>query len=322
MFSEDSYIKLKINGLLDLEVLEKEYQISKQDIIKFHNQHCEIGDILPLHLPKYVPFLFLPKKNFEDRNLEFVKTSDLKYPIGISQKKYGVIIKYLHSNTQIHFEVDIKRDGYLVEIKKGKNFINNTEVENTIEKLFEKAEQAIYPIKIAVDNKGFFFKIENEQEIQDRWEKEYSSKLKEYYVGEIAEDILKKMDITFRNMKSRQSYLSQNSFYKLFFLPVYQLYSGYSKDDSFSFYFAKIQSDINFNVKYTLEKEYTRGNKIALRISGNEADNYWIKKEEKGCLDWLYKFHRDTHDLFSVTGSVSTFERGKEIKIEVQIFEI
>lgn len=322
MVSEDSFIKLKINGLLDLEALSKEYQISKEEIIKFHNQYCEIGEILPLHLPKYVPFLYLPKRNYENRNSEFVKTSDLQYPVGISQKKYGVVIKYLHSNTQIHFEVDVKRDGHLVEINKGKNYINNAEVDNIIEKLFEKAEQAIYPLKISVDEKGGFSKIENENEIKERWEKEYFPKLKEYYVGETAEEILKKMDSTFRNLKSKQVYFSQSIFYKLFFLPVYQSYFNYSKDGSVGFYFANLQSNIAFNVKYTLEKEYTRGNKIALRISGNEVDNEWKQKAEKGSMDWLYKFQKDTHDLFSITGSVSTFDRGKELKIEVQIFEI
>jgi len=322
MVSEDSFIKLKINGLLDLEALSKEYQISKEEIIKFHNQYCEIGEILPLHLPKYVPFLYLPKRNYENRNSEFVKTSDLQYPVGISQKKYGVVIKYLHSNTQIHFEVDVKRDGHLVEINKGKNYINNAEVDNIIEKLFEKAEQAIYPLKITVDKKGGFSKIENENEIKERWEKDYFPKLKEYYVGETAEEILKKMDLAFRNLKSKQAYFSQSVFYKIFFLPVYQMYSGYSKNENFDFYFANIQSDIVFNLKYALNKEYTRGGKIALRISGNETNNTLNEKPEKRSVDWLYKFQKDTHDLFSIEGFVSTFQKGKELKIEVQIFEI
>jgi len=322
MVSEDSYIKLKINGLLDLEALSKEYQLAKEEIIKFHNQYCEIGEILPLHLPKYVPFLYLPKKNFENRNSEFVKTNDLQYPIGISEKKYGVVIKYLHKNSQIHFEVDVKRNGYWVEINKGKNYINNTEVENIIEKLFEKSEQAIYPLKITVDKKGSFSKIENEEEIQERWEQEYLPNLKEYYVGEVAEEIINNMDQTFRNLKSKQIYFSQSVFYKLFFLPVYQMYSGYSKEDVFSFHFANIQNDIAYDVKYTLDKEYTRGNKIALRISGQEKDNFLIEKSEKGSVDWLYRFQKDSHELFSVTGLVSTFDTGKELKIEVQIFEI
>ncbi|UQB69207.1 hypothetical protein [Epilithonimonas zeae] len=322
MVSEDSYIKLKINGLLDLGALSKEYQISKKEIINFHNQYCGIGEILPLHLPKYVPFLYFPRKNFEDRNLEFVKTNDLQYPVDISQKKYGVAIKYLHNNTKIHFEVDVKKDGLLVEMNKGKNYINNAEVDNIIEKLFEKAEQAIYPLKITVDKTGSFSKIENEAEIQERWEKDYFPKLKEYYVGETAEEILKKMDLTFRNLKSKQTYFSQSIFFKLFFLPVYQSYFNYSKDGSFYFYFANIQSNIAFNVKYTLDKKYTRGNKIALRIVGNEGDHEWVKKEQKGSVNWLYKFHKDTHDLFSITGSVSTFDKGKELKTEVQIFEI
>lgn len=322
MVSEDSYIKLKINGLLDLETLSKEYQISKEEIIKFHNQHCEIGEILPLYLPKYVPFLYLPKRNYENRNSEFVKSNTLQNPIRKSVKKYGVVIKYLHSSTQIHFEVDVKRDGNLVEIIKGKNYINNAEVDNIIEKLFEKAEQTIYPLKITVDKKGGFSKIENEKEIQERWEKEYFPKLKEYYVGETAEEILKSMDLTFRNLKSKQSYFSQSVFYKIFFLPVYQTYSGYSKNENFGFYFSNIQSDIVFEVKYTLNKEYTRGGKVALRISGNEINNTLNEKSEKGSVDWLYKFQKDTHELFSIEGFVSIFQKGKELRIEGQIFEI
>ena len=53
----------------------------------------------------------------------------------------------------------------MVEINKGKNYINNAEVDNIIEKLFEKAEQAIYPLKITVDEKGGFSKIENKNTI-------------------------------------------------------------------------------------------------------------------------------------------------------------
>ena len=322
MVSEDRYIKLKINGILDLEVLSKEYQIDKEEMVKFHNQHCKVGEILPLYLPKYVPFLYLPKEIVENRNLDFVKTSALKYPALPSAKKYGVIIKYLHSNTQIHFEVDVKRNGYWVEIIKGKNYINNTEVENIIEKLFEKAERAIYPLQIAVNKDGSFSKIENESEIQERWKKEYFPEMKAYYVGETAEKLLKHVDQTFKNLKSKQNYYAQSTFYKLFFLPVYQTYSSYSKIEFFSFYFSNIQRDVIYNVKYTLDKEYTRGSKIALRISGEEDEDLMRRESGKGSADWLYKFQKDTHDLFSITGSVSTFDNGKELVVEVQMFEI
>ncbi|MCD9856807.1 hypothetical protein LUD75_18935 [Epilithonimonas sp. JDS] len=322
MIAEDKYIKLKVNGLLDLEKLSIEYQIPKNELIAFHNNYCEISELLPLNLPKYVPFIYIPKNNFESRNVKLIQSNTLKYPINKSQKEYGVVLTYLHSDTKIHYEVITNREDSAVEIHKKKSFVNNKEVEKIIEKLYEKVAGAIYPLKVSVNSNGGFSKIENEKEIAERWKRDISPELKEYYVGKTAEEILAKLDRTFENLNSKKDFLSRSIFHQLYFLPVFQTYSGYTKSGVLNLYFAKIQKYISYDIRYFLSKEYTRGTKIALQITGKEQNDPSHNNGEPGNVDLLYKFHKDTNELFSIAGTVSTFNKGKELKIEFEMFEI
>lgn len=322
MTSEVEYIKLKVDGLLDLDMLANEYHIPKHTLIDFHNKHCEISEILPLFLPKYVPFVYLPKSNFESRNTLLIPNSTLTYPVGKSEKNYGVVIKYLHSDVQMHFEVHIKKENNIVEINKKKTFVNNKEIENLIEKLYETSQQAIYPLRVAMRSNGSFSEIVNQEEISERWRNSYLPKLKEYYVSPTAEEILSRMNEIFKNINQNKDFFYQSVFYKLFFHPVYQSYSGFTKSGHLQFYFANIQRYISYEIDYYLNREYTRGTKIALQIKGNETGNIPTDDQNKGKIDFLYKFRKDTNELFSITGSASTFDNGKELKIEFQLFEI
>lgn len=322
MVSEDKYIKVNINGLLDLEKLSQEYQISKKELVHFHNSYCEISELLPLDLPKYVPFIYLPKNNFETKKSQLLQTNILKYPLGKSEKNYAVVLKYLYADKQIHFEVNVKKDENIIEINKRKSYINNQEIDNIIEKLYETAEQAIYPLKVSATNNGSLSKIENEKEIYERWQKKYFPKLKEYYVSQTADEILEKMNLIFKDLNSKRNFLSNSFLYKLFFLPVYQTYPNYTKESETSFYFANIQKPIFYDIQFFLNREYTRGTKIALQINGKERKDPIKEREKVGTVDLLYKFQKDTQELFSITGSVSTFDKEKELKIEFQIFEI
>lgn len=65
MISEDKYIKVNVNGLLLLEMLSLEYQMPKNELIAFHNNYCDVSELMPLNLPKYVPFIYVPRNNFE-----------------------------------------------------------------------------------------------------------------------------------------------------------------------------------------------------------------------------------------------------------------
>lgn len=322
MISKDNYVKLDVEGLLDLEKLSVEYNIPKDELIQFHNNNCGISELLPLNMTKYVPFIYIPKINFESKKSRLIPNTTLKYPLNKSEKNYGVIIKYIHSNLQIHFEVNVKREGTLIVIDKKKTFINNSEVENMIEKLYQEAEKAIYPLKISVADNGSFSKIENNKEILERWEKEISPELKEYYVGETAEKIFKKMDSVFKDLNYLKHFFMQSVFYKIFFLPVYNSYSDFKKESSIEFYFGSLQKYISYDIQYILNREFTRGTKIALQMAGKEQNDPFFDKTEKGNVEMMFKFQKDTHELFSVTGFARTYDGGKELKIEFQLFDI
>lgn len=321
MISNDHFIKVNVEGLLDLEVISREYQIPKHELIQFHNSNCEISELLPLHIPKYVPFIYVPKVNFETKSSRALPNSTLKYPLDRTEKKYGVVIKYLHSDLQIHFEVQISREGALVEINKKKSYVNNKEIVNIIEKIFEAAEGTLYPLKISLNTNGTLSKIENERSVNEKWQNEVLPKLKEYYVGETSEAILSRLDLVFKNLNSKKDFFLQSVFYKLVFFPIYQTYAGYKKEGEMDFYFANIHENISYKIQYELKKEVTRGDKIALQVFGEEQTDPF-KKNKLGTIDMLYKLDKNSHEIFSVTGFASTFVKEKELKVEFQVFYI
>jgi hypothetical protein len=53
------------------------------------------------------------------------------------------------------------------------------------------------------------------------------------------------------------------------------------------------------------QRIYKRG-QIA-KITGSEEENLFNKNNPKGQIDLLYKLHKETKEIFSITGYCSTF---------------
>lgn len=87
-------------------------------------------------------------------------------------------------------------------------------------------------------------------------------------------------------------------------------------------YFSSLGYEINYDVEFSLVSEYTISDKIALKIEGREKEDFLNKNSEKGKIELLYKFRKDSHEIFSVTGNITTFERKQEYSIEFQIYEL
>ncbi|MFC6269812.1 hypothetical protein [Frigoriflavimonas asaccharolytica] len=323
MTNEDNnYIKLKIEGIFKLKKVASEFNITSDDLVAFHNQFCDISELLPLNMPKHVEHVYLPAQNFKDRDVKLLKSTKLALPTVVSEKTYGVMLNFLPKDLKMHYKIKVKKENGFLEISKEKTYINNKEIEQTIEQLFEKAEQVLYPIQIATDEKGAIFKIINNEGIANHWEKDCKPMLVEYYKSETADNIIGKLDKSFKNLSSKKDLLERNLFYKLFFLPVYTNYPDFFKKDFLKIYFSGIKNVVNYTVEYSLEKEFTRGQKIALRISGKEEGNIFNKNSEKGEIDLLYKFHKESNAIFSITGFATAVENGIPHKIDFQLYEL
>lgn len=169
---EPEYIKLKIEGILNLQKTAEDHNLTSAELIAFHNQHCKLQELLPLSLPKHVDYIYLPPNNFLERDLKLLKSTILQIPEIKSEKTYGVVLNFLPKKLSIHYKIKVNRNGEFLEIIKEKTYVNNLEIDQTIEQLFEKAEQVLYPLQVSINSNGSINKILNSKEINDRWKKE------------------------------------------------------------------------------------------------------------------------------------------------------
>ncbi|WP_265429649.1 hypothetical protein [Chryseobacterium sp. YIM B08800] len=317
----NEYKKVKVEGILNLKEFSAEYEMTPEEFLNFHNRHCSFQELLTLSLPKYVEYVYVPFDKFETRNQKLLKSSTLNLPSVSSEKVYGVVIKFLPKNLQIHYRIKIKRTPFHLELTKEKTYVNNQEIDKVIEQLFEKAEQVLYPLQISVKKNGGLENIINHEEIAKRWKADCLPKMKDYYQSETTDQILTQIDKAYSNLNLKKEMFERNIFYKLFFLPVYGSYPQFFKKDFLQVYFSGLAQEIGYETELVLNKEYTKGGKIALKITGNEEENLFNKNRKKGEVDLLYKLNKETGEIFSINGYLSTFEKNTEYKIDFQLYE-
>ncbi|MGI9653031.1 hypothetical protein [Chryseobacterium sp. RLHN22] len=320
---EKGIIKLETASFLNIQEVADEYRLSVSELVNFHNQHCLASELLTLTLPKFVKFVYLPTKYYESRQAQLLKSNNLLLPQTNSKKIYGIQLKFSVSDLTIHYKVNVNRSiNGIVEIIKQKTFVNDYEVEHQIEQLSEKAVNAMYPLQLLLNENGSVQQIVNHEEIKRRWDTEVHPELSRYYVGEVAENVIKIMNSHYNKLKDATVFFERNIFFNLFFLPVYRRYFGFNVKQAIHFYFAKINFMATYSVVLSLQKEFTQSNRIALRITGEESSSLFKKGNKKGKIDLLYKFHKESHEVFSITGSVSCFEVDDEHTVNIRFFEL
>lgn len=314
-------IRIKIENLDDLDILSQEFNIPKKELIDFHNQHCALHEILPDHLPKYLKYLYIPagKQNlWKNKNLLH---SRIDLPDTPADLTYGVLIKDLSSEIQMHYLVDIRRGNEnRISITKRKMYVNDQELEQMMEKLAEMASEALYPLDFSLKKNGSPDKILNGKDIQKRWKKECLPRIKQYYVGAVAHEFIGKLDRFYETVGDDPAELYPNIFYPVFFLPLYTLYPDYQKTESLSFYFSSIDESVSYDVQFSLRKIFTAQDKILIHIKGEEKNDGEVGKKQ-GHLNLEYRLDRDTKYISSVEGELSTFYRNEEMKIYIEIYQ-
>ncbi|WP_261512539.1 hypothetical protein [Chryseobacterium paludis] len=315
------YIKVKTEGILNLEILCNEYDMTAEELVGFHNRHCGLLELLTVSLPKYVEYIYIPSEKYKVRDVRLLKSSTIELPEKPSDKVYGVIIKFKPKNLQIHYTIRVKRTEAYIELIKEKTYINNQEIDKIIEQLFEKAEQVLYPLQVSTNKNGELKSILNNEDIAKRWQTECFPKLKEYYQSEVTDEIIEQLNQAYADIDSKKDLFSRNTFYKLFFMPVYQSYPYFLKKDSLDIYFSGLSRNVGYEVEYILSHEYTGGNRIALKITGTEEEDMFNKNRKKGKVELLYKFNQETNEIFSINGYLSTFEKEIEYMIDFQFYD-
>ncbi|REC59310.1 hypothetical protein DRF65_26800 [Chryseobacterium pennae] len=313
-------IRIEVGNLADLEILSKEFNIPKKELIAFHNQHCSLHEILPDHLPKYIKYLYIPA-DIQIQRKDKIVNSRIDLPDTLADLTYGVLIKDALSGIQMHYLVDIQREyENKVSFTKRKMYVDDQELELMMEKLIESASEALYPLDFSLKKDGKIDKILNGKEIRKRWEKEYLPKIKQYYVGSVAEEFIDKLNGFYENIDEAPEDLYTNIFYPIFFLPLYTSYPNYEKEESLSFNFSGIDQFVSYAAHFSMQKTFTEQDQILIHVTGEEEDNGEVGGK-RGSLNVMYRVDKNTKYITSVEAELSTFYRNEEIKIYIEIYQ-
>lgn len=315
-------IRIEIKDITDLDSLSREYDISKEELIAFHNQHCALHEIIPGNLPKYLKYIYIPADKESKRKEKSLLISQITLPDTPEESTYGVLITTALPETKIHYLVDIQRkEKMAVSVVRKKIYVNDQEIELMVEKLIETAGEALYPLQISLKKDGRPEAVLNANEIKNRWKEEYYPRIRQYYEGEVADEAIRKLNRFYENMSGSTEVLHHNLYYAIYFMPLYTLYSNYQKEEILTFYFPSLEEVISYTAIFSLQKTLTDHDKILIHIKGEQINTPIATDLKKGTLDLIYQLDRETKSISSIVGKLSVFHQNNEIGIAIEIYQ-
>ncbi|WBV61003.1 hypothetical protein PFY12_02510 [Chryseobacterium camelliae] len=315
-------VKIEIENLVDINLLSEEYDISKEELISFHNQNCTLHELLPEQLPKYIKHIYIPLDKYNQWKKKQILSAHIEIPEFSGEFTYGVSIRQEPSDLKMHYLTDIQRlPGNTVSVSRQKLYVNDEEVNLMVEKLIETAGEALYPIHLSLHQQGNLSEIKNGKDIQIRWKEVYLPKIRERYVGETTDEMIAKFNRFYEHIETGMVSLQHNIFYPVFFLPLYDRYPNYQKKEQVEFYFPNLGETVLYDAVFSLQKMYTDRGRILVHITGDQCYEEISLDEKKGKIDLVYRLDKKTRNISSVTGTLSTFYDHQEIKIFIEIYQ-
>lgn len=315
-------MRIEIKDITDLDFLSREYDISKEELIAFHNKHCALHEIIPGNLPKYLRYIYIPADKESKRKAKSLLISQIPLPDTPEELTYGVLITTASAEFKIQYLVDIHRkENAEVSVVRKKIYVNDQEIELMVEKLIETAGEALYPLHISLKKDGRTEAILNGSEIRNRWKEEYLPRIQQYYEGETAEETIEKLNRFYENINGSTEALHQNLFYTIYFMLLYTSYPDYQKEEILNFYFPSLDEIISYTAVFSLQKILTDHDKILIRVKGEQVNNPMATDLKKGSVYLLYQLDKQSKSIFSVVGELSAFHQNKEISIAIEIYQ-
>ncbi|UWY27572.1 hypothetical protein N4T20_17795 [Flavobacterium sp. TR2] len=282
-----------------------------------------------------------------ERKVKFESNFSLDFGADSQERVYGYAYENFENNilkTQLFYELEIvfkDLGGYhILEIDRREIYINNQINYSQIEKIANTASNALFPVCVKLKRDGQIDKILNLDEIRKRWSVN-RKKLLEYYIGEVAEKIISKIDRLFLNDSLLEESIAQNWFFHLFFKP---LYINYSEKRSVKHIWKSPifgNQSIEYGVVQSVKENYTDDDKISVNADGISIDERTIDEILSGYsfskskfseseadfveskLNVDYKLYKEDRSISSVTGAFETkIDEKTNQRIEIEIYHL
>ncbi len=224
----ESHKKYKIQKGDTLESIAKSLDLSVFELRRFHNNHCElenlIGDKLPSRLKELwyeskehriqEDFTHLKENNFTTLSLR-PQSGEFTYGVTVSNfegdrkdsLKYLIRLQWLPQN-----QVRIYREDL---------YINNEEPTLIAPRLGSKIASALYPLELSLNQNGEIAGVSNYTQILRRW-KETENKLRNFYDGEVIQNYMQRSRRGLSHPKILLNTLKQDWFLQSFFNGIYR----------------------------------------------------------------------------------------------------
>lgn len=327
-----------------LDSVSERLQIPFAELQYYHNIGSDIKNLITDNiLPRDLEYIILPdhyRKEIPPPRFCYVD-ENIRKTMGITQKKYTVIQKIYSSGkleNTFHFKTtlteDIQEGQKKITIQREKVWLNNEEISLTVENMYEEAGNIMYPLEIAINEDGSFASIINPEKIKARWEEKRPG-LEEYYKSSISTDIFEHFNAFFDNIFQFQEALTNDVFFKTFFVPLYRNYP-YEEPaiykDTFTLF--PYKEGILYDVSLSPNVRIGRSGKFFIHLTGSyadskKADEVWGKSafqqneipKMEGNIDIQYKLCAETKRIFEVYGYIELKAGEMQRKIEVEIIE-
>ncbi|KUJ59739.1 hypothetical protein AR687_21275 [Flavobacteriaceae bacterium CRH] len=274
----NNFRKYKVQKGETIEIIAAKIGIPAVELRAYHNQYCELSDLVELGLPiKWAEYILLPSSETVD-NTKLSENSPKKVKLGNNnnlrlftenglKQEYGTIILYKENNqliNKIHFTSQIKfikkyNDFSIVEYHINQVYINNKEPEMVIEQLADKTSKALYPIVLSLNSNGEIHEILNIEAIQERWQILKPSILEYYQGGDVITKLLSSFERSIQSASLLKRNLTEHPFYTTYFAPIYQ---NYSPDLSFT------NNDFEVETFQSIDEFQSATSKILVRRKG------------------------------------------------------
>ncbi|MFH6937202.1 LysM peptidoglycan-binding domain-containing protein [Flavobacterium sp. FlaQc-30] len=312
-----SFKKYKVQRGDTIEKIANKIGIPVKDVRAFHNQHCEISDLVEFGLPiRFVEYILLSDLNsYVDSKLSeqkalkkvFSNSENLLRLAWIENytQEYGTIIQFRQNNqlkNKVHFtsKVEFLREQdnhFIVKLQVNQVYINDKEPNLVIEEFASEISKVLYPIVLCLTDRGAIHSILNVEDIHRRWKDLKPAILKYYKGGNVIQRLIYSFEKSIGSESLLRRSFEEHPFFQIFFAPIYQNHSSDLSFTSFGFQTQTFQSIDEFQT--ATSKICVRRKEIVSRINFNKG------------LDPFDESDKDVGDLKEIDLRKEEFERGK-----------
>lgn len=334
MVTESRFVKLPLKDGDTIESVAKDLNVNIELVMLMHNHEAIMFDKIKSRyegFPEHLTEIFVTKETIDQvEESKQIKADYAFFADKFYEKRtYGFSLENFENDvlkTKIHYEVDMVyvRNQYnqnILEVNRKQVYINNKEPEILIEQLANKIAETIFPIQVKLSGQGEIVAITNHDDVKKRWAKKQEDLL-EYYEGDLSDKIIAKANICYTNDGFLLDSLSKNWFFNLFFKPIYGSYTPLREIKYNTEFPVNGNNTTEFEITQTVEKVYTKNNKLVIYAVGNNTENNIAQQETNYKTTIQYKLNGSDNTKNSINGLFTATNNNQTTKIEVEIIQL